>query len=203
LEKKKLIELLAAVFIAVIFVSSYAAFGNSGGIAKTSTTTIPGTIQIHGSAQGSIVSYGDVLDVNVSCANASAVSGSLSGYLAALEKNGSIDNFYSPADNEVLVQTGNYSLLKAYGAIAAKLGRNANCTGFAATQATVQIPSAINATYEGGAAKIPIPNALRNYTRQVALSKGMSNSIGVSVYALVTQNGTIFNNQIIVSLQAS
>ncbi len=203
MEKKKLTELLAAIFIAVVFLSSYAAFGaNSGGAgAKTSTTTIPGTIQVHGSASASIVSYGTVLDANVSCANAGAVASSLNTFLSALERNGSISNFYSPEDSEVLLELGNYTAAEAYGALAARLGRNASCTSFSATQATVQLPSSMNVTYGTGSVRITIPPGLRNYTRQVRLSGAMGSGVNVSVYALVTNNGTIFNSQIVVTLK--
>ena len=120
-----MIELLAAIFIAVIFISSYAAYGanlGNGGAAggsgqnRSATTTIP---PVGGKARASIASYGTVLDVNVSCANATRVASSLNGYLNALESNGSIGNFYSPENNQVLVQLGNLTAPRLYGALAA------------------------------------------------------------------------------------
>jgi hypothetical protein len=200
LEKKKAAELAAAIFIAVIFVSSYAAyggsFGNQGagggaGANSNATTTIP---PVSGSARASIVSYGTVLDVNVSCANASAVASSLNGYLNALESNGSISNFYSPENSEVLVQLGSYNASRLYGALAGRLGANAACTSFAA-QATVQLPSIMNVT--GG--RIRIPSSLRNYPLGLKLSNNMSSSVGVSVLALIAANGTAYQIRVMLN----
>jgi hypothetical protein len=200
LDKKKTMELVAAIFIAVIFVSSYAAyggnFGNSGqasnsGANANATTTIP---PVSGSARASIVSYGTVLDVNVSCANASAVASSLNGYLNALESNGSISNFYSPENSEILVQLGSYSATALYGALSGRLGKNAACTSFA-SQATVQLPSIMNVT--GG--KIRIPGSLRNYPLGLKLSNNMSSSVGVSVLALIAENGTAYQLRVMLN----
>ncbi len=188
-----MIELLAAIFIAVIFISSYAAYGanlGNGGAAggsgqnRSATTTIP---PVGGKARAGIASYGTVLDVNVTCANATRVASSLNGYLNALESNGSIGNFYSPENNQVLVQLGNLTAPRLYGALAARLGSNATCTGFT-TQATLLLPGTLNTTY----GKVRIPTALRSYPIGLALSNTTGGNVSVSVLALVARNGTAY-----------
>ena len=177
LEKKKLAELLAALFVGVIFISSYAAFGGSSGgqTQKQTTTTVPGTVYVSGSAVAKVVSYGKLVDVKVSCRNASAASKGLSDFMSALENNGLIGNFYSPADNETLIELGNTTAPAIYAALSEELGKNATCTAISATQATVQIPSRINVTYTGGSTTLTIPAGQRNYSESLSLTSNTSN----------------------------
>lgn len=206
LEKKKLIELLAAIFIAVIFVSSYAAFGAGQGSAPSqgATTTVQGT-EISGVAVASVVSYGRILDVNVTCGNASAVTANAEALMNSLMGNGSVESSNPVADNEISVLLGNYTATEAYNALATDLGSNAACTRVVATEATVQLPSAVSVIYGGGSIKIAIPADLRNYTEPIRLSNATGGKVGVAVAMLVSNSGTIADapNQVSIALRGT
>src|SRR5271157_3765623 len=105
-----MIELLAAIFISVIFISSYAAFGGGGGGAavKNATTTIYGT-EFSGSAVASVVSYGKILDVNVTCGNSSAVVAEVDALMNSLASNGLVESSNPVADSERSILLGNYA----------------------------------------------------------------------------------------------
>ena len=205
MERKNLLEFAAAVFIAVVFISSYASFGGrdgSAGTRSTATTTAMGT-EISGSAVANIVSYGKIVDVNVTCRNASAVTASVDGFLNSLISGGSVSGSNPVTDNERSVLLGNYTVREMYEALAAKLGENATCTEVFASQATIQLPSSISVIYEGSSLKIGVPQDLRNYTERLRISNATTGKVPVSVGMLVSNDGTISDrqNQISVILQ--
>ena len=197
MEKKRAIELLGAVFIALIFLTSYAAFSSSStnAGAKTTTTVPVSTYYATSSAQANITSYGQVLEMNVSCGNASAVGSSISGILTAMQRNGSISNFYSSSPGHILVYLGNYTAYAAYQSIAGKLGQSAACVAFS-SQASAQLPARI--TFHVALTKssfiVPIPSSQRGVTLPVALGTGTGRYVNVSVAALITENGTVYGN---------
>jgi hypothetical protein len=197
LEKRRMIELIGALFVAVIFLTSYAAFAGGGARAygNATTTARVRTYYVTGRAQANITSYGQVLEANVSCKNATSVESLMNGLLAAMERNGSVSNFYSPSQGHILVQLANYTAYKVYGLLSAGIGPSAACTNFT-TQANAQLPARI--TFSLPASKsgfaIAIPSSQRSFTLPIALGSVTNSIINVSVATLVTENGTIYGS---------
>ena len=201
MEKKRMIELVGALFIAMIFLTSYAAFSNSGS-RPSANTTAPVQVQTYyatGRTQANITSYGQVLAVNVSCSNSTAVSSSLNRMLAAMESNGSVSNFYSPMQGRILVQLGNYTAYKAYSLLAVGIGPGAACTSFA-SQASVLLPARMSfmIPLAKSSYTVLIPGSQRSVTLPITLNSIMGKSINVSVAALITTNGTIYGSMSVV-----
>lgn len=201
MEKKKLIELVAAIFIAVIFISSYAAFGgNSGPAAKATTTTVPQLVYVSGAAKADVVSYGKGININVMCPDSSAINSSLETFLVSLTSNGLVSGSGIGLQT---IELGNATAPEMYSILAAKLGKNATCTQIVATQATVELPSRINVTYAGGSTAIFIPPSQRNYTEALNLTNSTGQKIGVWVETFVTENNGMVTGRISLSLTGS
>ena len=146
-------------------------------------------------AKANITSYGQVLAVNVSCANATGVESSISSLLTVMERNGSVSNFYSPSPGQILVQLGNYTAYGAYAYLAGRIGAGASCASFA-SQATVQLPASMpfRIPLAKSTLTVEIPSGQRSFVLPVVLSAGMVRSVNVSVAALVTETGAVYGN---------
>ncbi|VVB76932.1 Uncharacterised protein [uncultured archaeon] len=195
--EKKLIEILAALFVAAIFFTSYAAFGGGGNTTTVSTTTTVSaqTFYATGSAQANVVSYGQLMNISISCANVSAVSGSINGFLSELETSGRVGNFYSPYGSEILVQAVNGTSYDVYNALVARMGQDAACSTFS-SQVEVTLPAAVRLSVPLAKTTITLnlPASARNYALPVTLSGAALSAINVSIAALVTDSGALYGD---------
>lgn len=201
MEKKRMVELVGALFIAIIFLTSYAAFSSSG-TRPSANNTAPAQAQTYyatGRTQANITSYGQVLSVNVSCSNATAVMSSLNRLLTAMEGNGSVSNFYSPMQGRILVQLGNYTAYKVYSLLSAGIGSGAACTSFT-SQASVLLPARMSfmIPLAKSSYTVMIPGSQRSVTLPITLSNSTGKAINVSVAALITTNGTIYGSMSVI-----
>lgn len=193
MERKKLIELVGSIFVALIFLSSYAAFGNISANASNATTTSQAqTVYAAAVANATIASYGGTININISCSNVTAVSGVLNAALASLEKNGSVSNFYSQQASQVLVQAGNASAYRLFLELSKDAGAGASCTQFLGS-ANVNLPSRVNfhVPAEKSSIIISIPQSMLTHSLPVAFKENMSSTMEVSVSAFLYLNGTI------------
>ena len=191
-----MIELIGSIFVAVIFITSYAAFGG-GGLAGNATTTAQPLQTVYAVAQGAanIISYGSTMNINVSCSNVTYVSKQINDLLANLESNNSISYFYSQQLGQIMIQSGKEGVYANYNSISSYISANASCTGFTSS-ATVTIPKTMNfyAPLEKVSTIVAIPGNMRNYSISIKFLKNMSNTLNVSVSALLTLNGSIYGN---------
>ena len=93
---KKMIFFIGAIFVGVIFLTSYAAFGNNNS-GNASTTTVKAaapqpTIFATGYANAVVTGYAQVADVKPKN-NANSTLNTLDALMSKLEANGSIDNY--------------------------------------------------------------------------------------------------------------
>jgi hypothetical protein len=195
-EKKKLIELIGSIFVAVIFITSYAAFGG-GRVEVTVTTTAQSQQTFYAIAQGTanIISYGSTMNINVLCQNVTHVSKQINDLLANLESNNSVSYFYSQQAGQIMVQSGKEGTYANYNSISSYISANATCTDFTSS-ATVMIPKTMNfyAPLEKISTMVFIPSNMRNYSTPIKFVKNMSNTVNISVSALLTLNGSIYGN---------
>lgn len=200
LEKKKIVELIGSIFVAVIFLSSYAAFGGlSGGTNSTTTTISQQTFYAVAHGNANITSYGPVLNVNISCSNITNVSDKLNGALTALERNGSVSNFYAQQASQVLVQNGSMSTYRVFQLLAESIGSGTNCTEFDSPSANIRLQQRMNfnVPQQRSSIIILVPDNLQKYTLPVKLVQNMSSSINVTVSTLLTLDGTIYGSMVV------
>ncbi|MDE1873615.1 MAG: hypothetical protein KGI04_00650 [Candidatus Micrarchaeota archaeon] len=196
MERKQLIELIGSIFVAAIFLSSYAAFGNTS-LGNNATTTAAALQTYYAVARGNatIQSYSSVMNVNVSCSNLTAAANRLNSKLITLEQNGSVNNFYSQQAGRVLVQAGNVSTYPLFYKLAESMGDYAVCTAFT-TSVNVELPSKMTFTVSSQktSVTIAIPSNLRAYSVPVTLAGNMSGALPVSATTLLTVNGSIYGS---------
>lgn len=194
MEKKKLLELVAAIFIAAIFISSYISLANYNSGSASSTTTIPQTVYGQGSTNGIIYGYASPISINVACSNSindNLTISNLSSKLTAMENNNSVSNFYNSNLN-FQVASGNLSPYQIYTYLEnttapAQFG----CINFTGP-AELRLPQFINFTVGAQKANLPINASYRNATITLPLSKGINKQVKLRVSVLITVNGTLY-----------
>ena len=193
MERKKLIELIGSIFVALIFLSSYAAFGNISANASNATTTAQTqTVYAAAVTNATIASYGGTMNINISCSNVTPVSDALNTALTSLEKNGSVSNFYSQQASQVLVQAGNTGAYQLFQELEKDAGTGASCTQFSGS-ANANLPSKINfhVPAEKSSIIIVIPQSMQTHSLPVAFKENMNSTMQVSVSVFLELNGTI------------
>ncbi|MDE1761844.1 MAG: hypothetical protein KGH78_01470 [Candidatus Micrarchaeota archaeon] len=198
-------RLVIPLFIAVIFIASYAAFGSNAlpQTGSTTTTIRPPAQTVYASTNlnGTIGGYGQVFNILVGC-NATlspAASDNVSLLLTKLEANNSIYNYYSPNSTSFSVLVGKLNSYQSSSYISSRLSNSTqSCVSFSGQQ-RVSLPGSINFQVVGqqGAQSVtvPVPPSYRNYTIQSKLYPTGSR-IPLRVAALLTQNGSIYSMNI-------
>lgn len=202
MEKKKLAQAIGAIFVALIFLSSYATMGSKGG-GSTPTTTVPQVQTVYATARGAatVASYGSVMEINISCANVTTVFDKINSILSSMQSNGTIANFYYQQASQILVQAGSASnsSFTLYKQLANAIGDGFVCTTFSSS-AGIQLPNTMR--FYAPIAKtdllINIPADRKSYTVPFIFTSNLSKTINVSVSALITVNGTLFGNMTVI-----
>ncbi len=200
MERKKLIELIGSVFVALIFLSSYAAFGNISQSGSNATTTASTPQTFYGSAIGNatITSYSNAMSINITCKNVSSVSGPLNSALTNLEKNGSVSTFSSFQASQIAVDAGSLSTYPLFLQLAGDAGQGESCTAFT-TSANINLPSRMSfhippqpGITNGQNITITIPSSLQTGSIAITLERNMSTKLRVQVDAAIAVNGSIY-----------
>lgn len=199
MEKKKWIELIGSIFVAVIFLSSYAAFSDKNPNQST-TTTISATSTFRATASGTarILGYGPIINITVRCPDASNVSNQVNDFLGA--QNSSVEEIppYS-YDNmsQIIATAGRLGSYYLYNAISQDIGASANCTGFSSS-ADILLPATMTfkSEQQGSSALIQLPGMYRNSSQSIVFTRNMSNTMNVFVDAILTLNGSIYQGNI-------
>ncbi len=198
MEKKKLVEVLVAICVGVLFLSSYANFAGSNGIGApkvnaTTTAIVPQTVYAYGFANAMILNYSENLQVGVSCSNSTAVLGIIENITSALESNNLVINTYSTG-RTVLVQVGNIGARGFYKYVSSRLNQSTLlCTSFAGT-ADVELPQSINFTVSGTTKQsFPAQLSASMRSNQVPINLSYNgSSIRMKIAALLEANGTVY-----------
>jgi len=191
-KRKKKVLFLGAVFIGLMFIFSYLGVTNNAPSATTSsTTTVPqgNSFFATGAGNATIIGYSNTATLSFAT-NSTAVANTTASLLSTMRNNGTIQNYIGEGSGYDLI-LGNvgayglqqllYSELNSTNSIRLSSTANARIPNkvemFVGSQ---ELPVAINGTYQ------------LNFTPLIALNS----SIPVTVQALLTQNGLLYNNQV-------
>lgn len=195
MDRKQLIQLLGSIFVALIFLFSYASYGNFGTPGgKTTTTTVPPTYYATGNANATVLGYGSVMTATARCNSSiqNATVSRISNSLIALQKNGSINNYYPTTPSSFTLYAGSENTIQLY----AFVNKNLNSTSILCTsfksQTVIQLPQTVQFFVNSQKVNIQIPTALRNQTISATVLN--SRSMPIRIAALLTQNGIIYGN---------
>jgi hypothetical protein len=192
--RKKQIIFIGTMFVAVMFISSYAAFGNNSNYTSSSSTTTVSNLKTYfasGAANGIVSGYSRGATVELSNSLTNATTGNqIVGILSTMQANGSISSYLEFNNNfQVLLSTMNaYSLQQ----ILQKKLNTPNVTVNASTY--VVLPSRITLIISTIAAQIALSQT--NYSISILPLKPPGTSIKININAIVWQNGTVANGQI-------
>ena len=195
MEKKKLAELLGAIFVAAIFLSSYASFANQSPQNTTSISSAIATYYAVGYANASITGYNSILSINIMCRAAvqNSTVNRIGSSIASLENNGSV--LTSSANRTGFqVAPGELDSYSIYNYIYRKLDSNSTACASFSTPATVSLPLMINMSVQGQTLGISIPQGAVQQQVNLDLTQNMSRSMRLRVSALITRNGTVYGS---------
>jgi hypothetical protein len=192
MEKQKLkrtILFLGALFVAIIFVTSYAAFDNNGtNLGKSTTTTPQGrTLPVFGAANAVIENYSYFADVGVSANEVTAVNATLD----ALVSNGTVSSYYYSNSSYRVV----LSNINPYGLYLLLHNSTKGTNATVGAQAYVKLPTTIS-VYYGSSYAVPVSLLQPNYTVYIANVVPINSTVHVNVIAQINQSGDIYHNQL-------
>jgi hypothetical protein len=191
--------LIGALFVGVIFLTSYASFGNNSVVSSTTTTVANvRTVPAFGSSTATVTGYSTTAYVRVN-ASFSTAGNTVAETLSKLEANGSIISYLpsSASGYEVYLQAVNSSSINAYslqGLLRSAVNRSNAITITAV--AYVELPSNITLYYN--MQPIPVPVVNRGYSVNMTDLDSLGSKLNVSVSALITSNGSVYRNQLVV-----
>jgi len=193
MDKRRLTQLGLALFVGLIFISSYISLVNYNAQLTSTTTAAPAYYAI-GFSNATITGYGGPLYFDLASGNATvrAVAANIiTSNLTILEDNSSVLNFYTAGRN-ISVEPENMSAYDIYLFISSRLNGTVaqNITVPYAT-AYALLPQTVNFTVGTQAAKIPIPSAYSNQSFISQVKYGLGSQVRVKITTFITQNGTI------------
>ncbi len=190
---KQIIFLVGSIFVALIFLSSYAAFSNNGG-SSTSTSTIKNvlTFPSFGSSNAVITNYSDI-GINITLLrNSNATRTNVTNFLSALQANGTVQSY--------VYQNGSYAQIVLSGMSAYQLQQqlyklvngSANSIEVGATT-DIRMPNNIT-LYYNNVQPITVYLPIRNYTIRMKNVKSVGTVINLGTSALLARNGSIYGS---------
>jgi hypothetical protein len=186
---KKLLLFLGAVFVAVIFLSSYLSFQNNS-LATSSTTTVASvaTFPVFGSSTATVTGYGANANITVNSVYGGA-DANVMKTLSELETNGSINNYIgSNGSYEVFLSTINAYYLQQ------QLQNAVNSSNAVVVSATTYIMLPSNVTLYANNYPVRVYLSDRNLSVGTTRLECIGSIINVSLRALVTSNGILYGN---------
>ncbi|MCL4389471.1 MAG: hypothetical protein M1528_02125 [Candidatus Marsarchaeota archaeon] len=189
-KRKRLLFLIATVALAVMFVTSYAAFGSGSSISTSSTTINQQTIAVFGTSNAVVAGYGS--SITLSIIN-SSIGGKVNSTIAALYSNGSIAN-YVQLPNGFTLYMANMSAYGLQELFSSTLPRNSVRIN---ASETVKLPPSIKMYYNGN--PIFVRSSILNFSLQRSPLLQEGSTVSVNVQALVLLNGSVYNGNIRVS----
>ncbi|HVA83042.1 MAG TPA: hypothetical protein VNF06_02670 [Candidatus Aquilonibacter sp.] len=202
---KKLIQILSAVFVAAIFIASYASFGNNGsnlGSSGPTTTIAPQTVYGSGNANAIVIGYGPTMSIFVKCNSIGLTNSTVynvSLMLSNLEADNNVSNSFQPNQTTFTVYTGKLNSYQLASYLGSNMGTNSSACLSYRGQTNLQLPSNVTFAVQGQTVPLPIPQSLRNLEIFTTL-KPINANVPLRISALLTSNGMIFGNLSITQL---
>jgi len=187
MDKKELLELIGSIFIAVIFLSSYAAFGGTGSstsnTSKKATVPLSRLIILTTVANASISNLSGTFSISTaSCPNSSRVL----SFLNSSEKNGSI-SFVAISSHDFNIVARNESAVQIIQGL--ENVESEPCINYSVL-ATVSLPKSLNFSESGKNVTLSVPSKFLSTQIPLSISH-FSQSIQVNVIAGTTPSGSI------------
>lgn len=194
-KKKRLAFLFGGILVAIIFLSSYAAFSNNGSpTTATTTAKAAGTVFVTGYTNAIITNYSDVAYVSFSNSS-NSVKNTVTNSLSMLQANGTVvDSIVTNNTYQVVLSGISPYTLQQF------LYQKTNSTNSISVGSTadVQLPQTIAFTYTNVPIDLHLTN--RNYTVYLSQVQSIGSTINVSISTLLyTNNESIYDNQFRVS----
>ncbi len=193
MDKKRISELALAIFIALIFLSSYISLTTYNS-QQPQVTSQPQTAYAQSITNAVVTGYGGPLVFNLTCKNKTVqllASNAISSYSAQLEDNNSVLNFYTSGGG-TFVAPGNMSAYKIYQYITGKLNSDEkNCTATYGT-AYMELPPILNMEVGSQSVQIPLTQSERNISFSSQINRTIGTRLNVRVSSLIDANGTIY-----------
>ncbi|MGD0729034.1 MAG: hypothetical protein ABR981_03080 [Candidatus Micrarchaeaceae archaeon] len=192
---KSIILLIGAILIAVIFISAYASFNNNNVAGSTSTSTVASqqTFYSTGSVNAIIENYSYITYVTFSNSTNSSKN-NVTNLLSSLEANGIVDN-YIYTNNSFEVVLNNITAYQLQQEIY-NTSKDSNSINVGST-AQITLPASATLYYTNTPISIHLTS--RNYSVYLNNVKSVGSTINVGISALLTRNGSVYNNQIKIS----
>jgi hypothetical protein len=197
-KNKRWIFLIGSILVALIFLSSYAAFSNNNsGTTSTSTIKPATTYFATGSSRAQISNYSDIAVVTLADTSNAATNSTVNA-ISDLESNGSVQDYtYTNGSYQIVLSSiSPYDLQQI---LYAKTGLN-NSMNVSST-ATITLPKNVILHYAGQPINLDLQN--RNYSVYLSNVRAIGSVINVSISALLARNGSIYNGQLRVSYSAA
>lgn len=187
---KNLILLLGAVFVAIIFLSSYLSFNNNNA-ASTSTSTIKNvqTVYASGAANGIISNYSGIVYITSNYTN--STKSDVANALLNLQSSGAVQS-YVYLNNTFQVILGNVSAYTFQQTLYNNTGLG-NSIGVGSTT-YVTLPSSITLYYANTPVSIYLPKG--NYSVYMSNVRQIGTKVSFGVGALITSNGSVYDGQL-------
>lgn len=197
-KKKQIIFLLGSIFVAVIFLSSYAAFSSNGGSSTvTSTLKSQVTVPTFGNSNAVIVNY-STTNANVTIYNHfNSSKTNITKIFSQLQANGSIQSYSSTSNNVYQIVLSTLSPYQLQQIIYNKTGLS-NSSINVSSVTYVKLPSNVT-LYTSTNIPVVVFPPKTNYSVYLKNVKKIGARINVSISALLTRNGSIYNNMFRVS----
>ncbi len=199
MKKKQIKQLILALIVGIMFLSSYFTLSNLNGSqaqakAHASTPAAPSTVYGFGATNAVITGYNSTVQILVGCnsSQSTAISTTIGNILSRLETNNSISNTYS-IQNETEVQTGSVGAAQLYSIMAARLNSSAmSCVRFS-SRALAELPGTVSLYIVNKTYQISIPQNLSTVQIPVVFSSNTPRQVPVKVAALIELNGTVYS----------
>ena len=191
-KRKNVILFIGSMVVAIMFITSYVAFGSNGPVASTTTVKPHNTSVVFGSANAIVEGYQSSLVVTLKQKNdSSALNQTLSG----LEANGLIASYSQETGNIFSIYlAANFSAYQFQQYAANAIPQNA--LQINATE-DVRIPNTLQLYYYGR--QLTVYTQITNFTVSGTMLQPVGANVPVKIQALITSNYTVYNSNIQVS----
>ena len=189
--KNRIIQLALALFVGLIFISTYISRTNYN--SEQVTTSIPQTIYAFGFANVSITGYGTPMSFNLTSNNSalrSAAANIIVANLTTLYYNSSILNYPYLSGTSISVAPENMSVQQVYSFISSKLNSTLLNSTIVYATTSLSIPQVVNVSTGGPQKfKILIPEGSRNASITLPIKYKVGDQLKAKISMLVTANG--------------
>lgn len=196
--QKKILELLVALFVAVIFITGYLASANiTGGAPQGSSSSkgkgAPQTVYAFGFTNGTIVNYTNELNISISCKNSTTLVNNLTSTISYLEAHNNVSTYFQDGGN-ITILDGTEATNSLYLQLgSAVTNSTSNCVKFS-TGAVLSLPSPVKLYVQSQSVSLQLGGAADRYIVPITLANNMSAKVHVRVAALLTSNGSVYGN---------